>query len=74
MNDLREPGHPEEPGIFFNLDELKILFSGLKTHEEDLAGDAKTMLNKIEKVLYNYLSIREFELLSCFEGNEAECT
>ncbi len=56
--------NPQVPGLFFNLDELKILFSNLKNHEDDLSPDSESVLIKIERVLYDYLTIGEIELLS----------
>ncbi len=55
---------PQEPGLFFSLDDLKILFSSLKAFEENLDLDAEILLSRIEKILYDYLSIREIESLS----------
>ncbi|MDR2900775.1 MAG: hypothetical protein LBV20_04590 [Treponema sp.] len=58
----------QETGLFFTLDELKIFFSSLKSHEDDLSPDAETALVKIERFLYEHLTIREIESLS--QSNE----
>jgi hypothetical protein len=55
----------ENPGLFLNLDELKMLFSELKTHEDTLKPNVELILIKIEKILYDHLTIKEIELLSC---------
>lgn len=57
-----------DPGLFFDLDELKVLFSSLKPHEDSLSPRAELLLAKIEKILYNHLSIREIGALSLPEG------
>jgi hypothetical protein len=51
-------------GLFFTLDELKVLFSSLKMYEDDLSEDAETLLVKIERVLYDHLTIQEIKSLS----------
>jgi hypothetical protein len=61
MNDQQT--NTSKPGLFLNLDELKILFSSLKAHEDDLSRDAGSMLVKIERLLYDYLTIGEIESL-----------
>jgi hypothetical protein len=57
-------GHPAVPGLLLSLDEIKILFSELKSHEDDLLPDTEVMLVKIERFLYDHLTIREIESLS----------
>lgn len=69
MNDSAEQGHLEAEhsrrhGLFLPLDELKLLFSAIKPHEETLPPDAESVFIKIERVLYDHLTIREIELLS----------
>ncbi len=74
MNNSAEQGHLEAGqieaehskmhGLFLPLDELKLLFSAIKPHEETLPPDAESVLIKIERVLYDHLTIREIELLS----------
>jgi hypothetical protein len=64
MNEAQKPEHSQIPGLFFSLDELKTLFSAMKIHEEVLPPDAESLLFKIERILYDHLTIREIELLS----------
>jgi len=48
-------------GLFFNLQECKCLYSRLKKEEAKLADDELFLLNRLQKMLYSVLSIREIE-------------
>ena len=45
----------------FTMDELLILFPLLKKNEESLSAKERQILVKIEKALYEHLSIEEIE-------------
>jgi hypothetical protein len=53
--------------LTLTLDELLTLFPLLKKNEEHLSGKERIILAKIEKTLYEHLSIEEIEshLVSC---------
>jgi hypothetical protein len=55
--------NPQEPGLFLSLHELKVLFSELIAFEDDLSPDAEALLFKVEKVLWDYLTIEEIDAL-----------
>ncbi|MCL1814945.1 MAG: hypothetical protein FWG27_03875 [Treponema sp.] len=48
-------------GIFFTLEELLVLFPLLKKNEPLLSDKERQMLVKIEKIIYEHLSIAEIE-------------
>ena len=50
-----------KPGIFINMEELLVLFPLLKKNEDRLSGKERQILVKIEKELYEHLSIAEIE-------------
>ena len=53
-----------ETGLFINLDECKCLFRKLKKEESKLNDNELFILQKIEKMLYSGLSIKEIEELA----------
>ena len=53
----------EEPGLFLNLDECKCLFNKLKKDENGLTDCESYILQRLEKMLYSRLSIKEIEVL-----------
>jgi hypothetical protein len=50
-----------QKGTFFSFEELLILFPLLKKNEALLSNQERTILVKIEKTLYEHLSIAEME-------------
>lgn len=52
-----------ELGLFLDLEECKCLFRKLKKDENNLSGDERFIFQKMEKLLYSGLSIREIEEL-----------
>ena len=52
-----------EEGLFLTLNECKTLFPGLKRNESFLSNDERMIMLKIEKVLYQNLSIQDIEEL-----------
>ena len=50
-------------GVFLTLNDCTILFPRLKKNEGVLSKEERSLLHRIEKVLYGNLSIREVEEL-----------
>jgi hypothetical protein len=57
----------ELPGLFLSLEELRSLFPRLKKSEAQLDISERALLLRMERVLYENLSIQELETLG--EGN-----
>jgi hypothetical protein len=53
----------DEPGVFLTLQDLKAVFPCLKRDEGALSPAEQTVLQRVEKKLYEYLSIEEMEEL-----------
>ena len=51
----------EETGIFFSLEDCKCLFRRLKKDEPNLKDEERSIFQRLEKVLYSKLSIKEIE-------------
>ena len=51
----------EEAGLFFGLEDCKCLFRRLKKDEFKLSDEEQSILQRLEKMLYARLSIREIE-------------
>ena len=51
----------EEAGLFFDLDDCKCLFKRLKKEEIDLNDRELNIFQRLEKILFAKLSIREVE-------------
>jgi len=66
------PDTDREAGIFLSLIECTHLFPGLKEKEASLNKDERRILLKIEKVLYDNLSIQEVDELT--ERNEGKAS
>jgi hypothetical protein len=49
------------PGVFINLEELLVLVPLLKKNEDRLSGKERQILVKMEKELYEHLSIADIE-------------
>ncbi|MDR2143718.1 MAG: hypothetical protein LBP29_05060 [Treponema sp.] len=61
----------DQEGVFFTLDELLAIFPRLKHVEAVLKKDERAVLIRMEKVLYEHLSINEIEkCLKNFKENE----
>jgi hypothetical protein len=54
----------EEAGLFLSLKECKCLYRKLKKEESRLSDDELCIFNRMEKMLYSKLSIKEIEDLS----------
>ena len=52
-----------EKGVFLSLGEARHLFPLLKKEESSISKEQRAIMLKIEKVLYENLSIREMEEL-----------
>ena len=52
-----------EAGVFLSLQDCSLLFPLLKKEEAVVSRELRTIMLKIEKVLYENLSIREMEEL-----------
>jgi hypothetical protein len=52
-----------EAGAFFTIKELRDIFPRLKSMETRLDRDERAALIKIEKILYNSLSVEEIEAM-----------
>ena len=55
---------PAETGLFFSLEECKCLFRRLKAMESRLEDDELYLLNRIEKMLYTRLTVKEIRDLA----------
>ena len=53
----------EAAGVFLSLNDCTVLFPRLKENEVSLSKGERMLLRRIEKVLYENLSIREIEAL-----------
>jgi hypothetical protein len=53
--------YKQQEGIFFTFNELKTVFPWLKKRENTLSSVERTLLLKIERALYEQLSIQEVE-------------
>ena len=51
----------EETGLFFNLEDCKCYFKRLKKEESTLKDNERIILQRLEKILYSKLSIKEIE-------------
>ena len=51
----------EETGFFINLEDCKCLFQRLKREESNLNEKELSIFQRLEKVLFSKLSIREIE-------------
>ena len=51
-------------GVFLTLNDCTVLFPRLKENEASLSKEERVILLKMEKVLYENLSIREMEELT----------
>ena len=51
----------EETGLFLSLEDCKCLFRRLKKEESNLQDKERSILQRLEKILYSKLSIREIE-------------
>jgi hypothetical protein len=56
--------NPREPGIFFTIEEMLSVFPRLKKNEALLDFSERPVLLKIERFLYQNLSVEELESLS----------
>ena len=54
-------GSHEETGLFLGLEDCKFLFQRLKKEESNLKDKERSILQRLEKLLYSKLSIREIE-------------
>ena len=50
-----------EAGLFLGLEDCKCLFRKLKKEESSLSGEERVILQRVEKLLYSRLSIKEIE-------------
>jgi hypothetical protein len=55
--------HPQEAGVFITLQELSALFPRLKRAEHTMNSAERHVLIKLERTLYEYLSVSEAEEL-----------
>ncbi|MDR2796991.1 MAG: hypothetical protein LBB80_01480 [Treponema sp.] len=53
--------YQHEGGVFFTFNELKVIFPRLKKRENTLLPAERDILLKIERTLYNQLSIQDVE-------------
>jgi hypothetical protein len=53
----------DEAGVFLSLDDLKTVFPFLKKEEKFFSPEERDVFLKIEKKLYEHLSIEEIEKL-----------
>jgi hypothetical protein len=51
----------EETGLFLSMEECKCLFKRLKREEPNLRDEERCILQRLEKLFYSKLSIREIE-------------
>ncbi|MDR2211061.1 MAG: hypothetical protein LBO65_06280 [Spirochaetaceae bacterium] len=48
-------------GAFFNIEELRAIFPRLKRDEDALSAPERSFLYRVEKTLYQHLSVQEIE-------------
>jgi hypothetical protein len=53
----------KNPGLFFRVEELKIIFKRFKSLEHALGSEEREILNRIEQTLYDTLAVDEIEAL-----------
>ncbi|MDR3337323.1 MAG: hypothetical protein LBT16_08980 [Treponema sp.] len=56
-------GNEKELGLFFKVEELKIIFKRFKSLEHALSSEEREILNHIEQTLYDTLAVDEIEAL-----------
>ena len=54
-------GDSSAPGLFLSLDELGAIFPRLKRNESLLTPGERRILSRMEKVLYEHLSVADIE-------------
>ncbi|MDR0386395.1 MAG: hypothetical protein LBH57_00005 [Treponema sp.] len=55
--------YPQGAGVFIGLTELMAIFPRIKKGERAMAEEERRVLTKMEKALYEYLSVEEAEEL-----------
>jgi hypothetical protein len=58
---LTDPALAKGPGLFLSLDELSAIFPRLKRNESLLAAGERRVLSRMEKTLYEHLSVADIE-------------
>jgi hypothetical protein len=59
----------QEAGVFISLEELAAIFPRLKQGEGGMNREERRVLTKLEKALYEYLSVEEAEKLLHIPGS-----
>jgi hypothetical protein len=59
----------QEAGVFISLGELTAIFPRIKRGERDMNREELRVLTKLEKALYEYLSVEEAEKLLGVPGS-----
>ncbi|MDR2742827.1 MAG: hypothetical protein LBB98_11840 [Treponema sp.] len=59
----------QEAGVFIRLKELMTIFPRIKQGEQTMNGEELQVLMKMEKALYEYLSVEEAENLMHIPGS-----
>ena len=54
-------GFSEETGLFLSMEECKCVFKRLKNEENNLVDEERGILQRLEKIFYSKLSIKEIE-------------
>jgi hypothetical protein len=56
-----ESGTESARGIFFSTEELSVIFPFIKKNEAHLDLSGRQILTRIERIMYNHLSIEDIE-------------
>jgi len=54
-------GFPRAEGLFLTLEELSVIMPWLQKNEEKLGVRERQILNRMERILYEHLSIEDIE-------------
>jgi len=61
LTGVAEVSGKKSGGLFLTLEELSVIFPWLKKNEEGLGIRERQILNRMERILYEHLSIEEIE-------------
>jgi hypothetical protein len=62
--------YPQDAGVFIGLWELMTIFPRIKQEEAVMNSEERQVLMKMEKTLYEYLSVEKVEELLHIPGSE----
>ncbi|MDR2247739.1 MAG: hypothetical protein LBE17_13895 [Treponema sp.] len=64
--------YPQDAGVFIGIGELLAIFPRIKRDEYTMTPAERQVLTKLEKVLYEYLTVEEVENLMVVSGSRVK--